>query len=66
MAKKDAPSAPAVGRSVNVSIDLGDEKQVARAIKLGLLDGGEDDDDDGAADDEPDDAPRKRGYFKDK
>lgn len=68
--KAEEPDAPAVGRSVNVSVDLGDEKQVRAAHKLGLLSGlfsddsdddDNDDDDDGDADDE--DTPRRRGYF---
>lgn len=65
-AKQDAPDAPAVGRSVNVTINLGDEKQVARAIKMGLLDDDSDPVDDGNNEDnqaEDDDAPKRRGYF---
>lgn len=65
--KMEAPDAPSIGRSVNVTIDLGDPKQVARAIKMGLLDNDEDDDteDDGAGgdDDDSDDTPRRKGYF---
>lgn len=63
--KSEAPDAPSVARSLNVSIDLGDDKQVARAMKLGLLDG-VDDDDEGDGDDGDsggDDTPRRRGYF---
>ena len=67
MAKREAPDSPAVGRAINVSIDLGDEKQVARAIKLGLLDSdsmnGDDGDDDEGGDGEGDDTPKRRGYF---
>ena len=66
--KAEEPDAPAVGRSVNVSVDLGDEKQVRYAHKLGLLsglfdsdDGGDDGDDDGDDDDE--ETPKRRGYF---
>lgn len=67
--KKDEPDAPAIGRNVNVSIDLGDDKQVERAHKLGLLSGlfdDDDDDDDDKNDDDDDDeeTPRRRGYFE--
>lgn len=72
LGKKKAPDASPVGKSLNISVDLGDEKQVERAQRLGLLDmftGADDDDDaDGAdgADDDDDDAdrsPRRRGFF---
>jgi hypothetical protein len=66
--KAEEPDAPAIGRSVNVSVDLGDEKQVQRAHKLGLLSGlfdadDADDDDDDDDDDDAEDTPRRRGYF---
>jgi hypothetical protein len=60
-AKAEAPDSPSTARSLNVSIDLGDEKQVARAQKLGLLDPFDDDDDDGG--DDADDTPKRRSYF---
>jgi hypothetical protein len=77
MRKKDQPDAPPASRSLNISIDLGDEKQVERARGLGLLDwitgdddgDGDGDDDkngkngDGDGDDDDDDVPRRRGYF---
>lgn len=66
LAKRDAPDAPSVGKTLNVSIDLGDPDQVARAQKLGLLDGFDDDDGDGdkgGDDDDGDEPPRRRGYF---
>ena len=64
--KSEAPDAPPVSRSLSVSIDLGDEKQVERAARLGLLDLGDDDDDgDDDADADADDTPRRRGYFQD-
>jgi hypothetical protein len=64
--KAEEPDAPGVGKTLNVSIDLGDEKQVARAQKLGLLDVEDDDDDDSDDDDDDqtDETPRRRGYFK--
>jgi hypothetical protein len=67
--KSEAPDAPSVSRALNISIDLGDEKQVERAQKLGLLDaimGDETEDEDEGADEDEDDAedtPRRRGYF---
>lgn len=68
MRKKDEPDAPAANRSLNISIDLGDDKQVERAQKLGLLDllTGDDDDDDESDDDDDgkdEEVPRRRGYF---
>lgn len=67
--KKDQPDAPPTGKSLNISIDLGDDKQVERAQKLGLFDGifGDDDDDDDGDDgddgDGDEEVPRRRGYF---
>lgn len=64
--KQEAPDAPAVGRSLNIAIDLGDDAQVARAQKLGLLGSLDDDDgDDDGDDDDDEEAPKRRGYFKD-
>lgn len=70
MKKKDEPDAPAASRALNISLDLGDEKQVERAQKLGLLASimGDDDDDGGDGDDGDDDddeetVPKRRGYF---
>lgn len=71
MKKKDEPDAPAASRALNISLDLGDEKQVKRAQSLGLLgafsnDDGDDDDDDAGDDDDDTDAediPKRRGYF---
>jgi hypothetical protein len=67
MAKREAPDGPGIGRAINVSIDLGDEAQVRRAQKLGLLDAFGDDDD-AADDDKPaddDKSPKRRGFFGD-
>ncbi|MDE2101942.1 MAG: hypothetical protein KGL39_32145 [Patescibacteria group bacterium] len=65
--KAEEPDAPPVGRSVNVSVDLSDPKQVALAIKHGFLSAiGADDDDTGDDEPEEDDAPKRRGYFPDK
>lgn len=63
--KAEEPDPPTTGRSLHFNIDLGDPKQIAQAIKLGLLPG--DDDDDDADDDknELEEAPRRRGYFND-
>ena len=66
--KRKAPDAPAIGKTLNVTVDLGDPEQVARAQRLGLLDLFDDDGDgdgDGAGgDDDGDEPPRRRGYFK--
>lgn len=63
-AKVEAPDEPSVGRNINVSFDLGDEKQVAMAKKFGFLPSDDDDDDgDDDGDDDADDAPKRRGYF---
>lgn len=74
--KKDEPERPEPGKNLNISIDLGDDKQVEKARRLGLLDwimGDDDDDDDDDkktddddddSDDDDDDVPRRRGYFK--
>jgi predicted nucleic acid-binding protein len=69
--KQKAPDEPSIGKSLNISIDLGDEAQVARAQKLGLLaaftgdDDDENDDDDkgGGNDDDGSDPPKRRGFF---
>lgn len=73
-AKRDAPDDPPTGggRSevLNVTIDLGDEAAVERALKLGWLKPGDipDDDDADDADDgkgkDKDKPPSRRGYFK--
>jgi hypothetical protein len=79
--KAKAPDAPAVARSVNISVDLADEAQVERAVKLGLPgfdalvssngddsdDGGDDDDGASGGDDDDDDhePPRRRAFFGD-
>ena len=62
-AKAEAPDAPAVGRNLNVTLDLGDKEQVAAAKRYGFLPPDDDDDDDDDADDDADDAPRRRSYF---
>ena len=71
--KAKAPDAPSVARSLNISVDLGDDAQVERAVKLGLpgfeafgSNGDGDDDDDGdGGDGDGDEPPTRRGYFKD-
>lgn len=35
--KRESPDAPPVSKSISANIDLGDEKQVARAIEHGFL-----------------------------
>jgi hypothetical protein len=65
--KDKEPAAPPVGKVINVSVDLGDEAQVARAIKHGFLTADEVEQDkngsDGGDDDDGDDAPKRKGYF---
>jgi hypothetical protein len=69
MSKREAPDAPQSQRTLNISIDLGDEKQVERATRLGLLDMFDDDEPDSdepepdGDEPEPDDTPKRRGYF---
>jgi hypothetical protein len=68
MAKREAPESGPVGRAINVSIDLGDDKQVERAMKLGLLDAdslglGGGDENEGDGEEEADDTPVRPGYF---
>lgn len=63
-AQADAPDPPALNKSVNFNIDLGDPKQVAFAIKHGLIDADDDDDDGQTSNDDDDDAaPRRKGFF---
>lgn len=63
-AKVEAPDRPTP--NLNVTIDLGDDKQVALARKHGWLDDEEDDSGDGDEDDdsEGDETPKRKGYFK--
>ena len=78
--KKDAPEddGGGVGKVVNVMIDLGDDEQVRRGLRLGFLQASDLDDDDGDGDDDAgddagdddgeggDEGPKrggKRGYF---
>jgi len=63
------PEGNGIGRVLNVSLDLGDDAQVEKAFKLGLLErvaGDDDDSDDDDSDDDADDAPRRRGFFPEK
>jgi hypothetical protein len=65
MAKDKEPAAPPVGKVINVTVDLGDEAQVARAIKHGFLTADEvaEDQNGDSGEDEGEDAPRRKGYF---
>lgn len=72
LAKQEAPDEAQAGgdhRVLDIHIDLGDEAQVKRAQRLGLLklfedEGGDEDEaSDGEDEVEPDDPPRRRGYF---
>lgn len=65
--KAEEPDPPTTGRSLHFNIDLGDPKQIAQAIKLGLLPGDDDDDDEGDDDSQRvnEEGPRRRGYFND-
>ena len=69
-AKAEEPDRGPISRALNVSIDLGDAKQVALAKRYGFLDDDDDDlDDEGTDDkggkngDEGDDTPKRKGYF---
>lgn len=69
---RDAPEpeekGAGTGRVLNVNLDLGDDAQVERAFKLGLLERPAADDDatDDDATDDDEDGPRRRGFFDDK
>ena len=62
MKKREAPDTPS-NRTLNISIDLGDDAQVQRAQRLGLLDMFEDDDA-GGGDDDEEETPKRAGYFR--
>jgi hypothetical protein len=62
--KSEAPDAPAVARTLNVTVDLSDPKQVAEAVKFGLLNGAGDDDGGDEDDDDADEPPVRRSFFK--
>lgn len=67
--KAEEPDEGPISKSVNVVVDLKDAASVALAKKFGFLPGDDDDDDDDDDDNEDDerdadDAPRRRGYFK--
>lgn len=69
IAKSEAPDTSPSSRAVSFSVDLGDEKQVGLARRLGLIDDSDDDDDAGDDDeggDDEDGTPKRRGYFADK
>jgi hypothetical protein len=60
--EKTAGSRPAI--SARATFDLGDDKAVARAQKLGLLPSDDDEDDDEDDEDrEDEDTPKRRGFF---
>lgn len=59
--KREAPESN-VAKSLNVTVDLADEKQVERAQRLGLLDSFPDDSD-GDSDDGDEETPKRKGYF---
>jgi hypothetical protein len=64
--KEKEPAAPPVGKVIQVSVDLGDEAQVARAIKHGFLTADEVESDrngDESGEGEGDEAPDRKGYF---
>jgi hypothetical protein len=64
--KAKEPQAAPVGKVINVTVDLGDESQVARAIKHGFLtaDEVEQDKDGDGSDEDADEAPNRKGYFR--
>lgn len=64
-AKLDAPDAGPIARAINVTINLADPKQVAQAIKMGLLEPFEDEPADADELEQVDEAPKRRGYFND-
>lgn len=64
--KEKEPAGAPVGKVINVTVDLGDESQVARAIKHGFLTADEvaEDKGGGESDDDDEDAPNRKGYFR--
>jgi hypothetical protein len=64
--KAKEPAAAPVGKVINVTVDLGDENQVARAIKHGFLtaDEVEQDRNGDESDEDGEDAPNRKGYFR--
>lgn len=62
--KQKAPDSAPIGRSINVTIDLGDEEQIKRAIKHGFLTADDVADEKGEDEDEGDEVPRRKGYFQ--
>ena len=66
--KREAPDAPPVGKSISASIDLSDDKQIARAIEHGFLTAAEVKElkEEEKEEKKKDSTPRRRGsYFKD-
>lgn len=70
--KAEAPDEPAngsgeggVSRVLNVTVDLGDEEQVERAIGFGFLSRPELEEEGDDGDDEGEEEPQRRGFFKD-
>ena len=65
-AKAKEPDAPQVARSLNITVDLGDDAQVERARKLGLRGfeafGSDDGEGEGEGGD-GDEPPKRRGFF---
>ncbi len=63
-AKMEAPE-EAITKAINVSINLGDKAQVALARSMGFLPGGEEEEGESSKEEpDPDDAPKRRSYFK--
>jgi len=64
--KEKEPAPAPIGKVINVTVDLGSDEQIARAIKHGFLTADEVAADKGGDDDEDEDsdeAPRRKGYF---
>lgn len=59
MRKREAPDTPS-NRTLNISIDLGDNAQVERAQRLGLLDMFDEEEEAGGGEEEE---PERDGYF---
>lgn len=60
----EEPKGNGLSRVLNVTVDLGDEAQVERAIRLGFMEAPQEDDE-GEDDDSEEESPRRRGYFGD-
>lgn len=63
--KAEEPDAPPVGKSVSITLDLGNAEQVKQAKRYGFLPADLDDEEEEETPDEEEETPKRRGYFGD-